>query len=52
LFPYKDGAGKYIGKCPTTGCDYENFVNNNDYLKSRRGKFTEEMETYPLECSG
>ena len=49
---FKDAteAAQYIGVnnagVPSTTAaqqvaDYENFINNNDYLKSRRGKFTE-----------
>ncbi|MEC4005218.1 carboxypeptidase regulatory-like domain-containing protein [Flavobacterium sp. SUN052] len=51
-YVFKDAAeaAKYIGvsatgvPSATAGqqvADYENFINNNDYLKSRRGQFTE-----------
>ncbi|GAE64674.1 TonB-dependent receptor [Chryseobacterium indologenes] len=41
IVPIKDGTGNVLVSAQQQIADYENFVNNNDYLKSRRGKFTE-----------
>jgi hypothetical protein len=41
IVPIKDAAGNVVVTAQQQIADYENFVNNNDYLKSRRGKFTE-----------
>lgn len=41
IVPIKDGSGNIVVSAQQQVADYENFVNNNDYLKSRRGKFTE-----------
>ncbi|AKH95653.1 TonB-dependent receptor [Elizabethkingia anophelis] len=40
LVSYKDGAGNTVSVQQQVS-DYENFINSNKYLSSRRGKFTE-----------
>ncbi|WP_343659522.1 TonB-dependent receptor [Chryseobacterium sp.] len=41
IVPIKDAAGNVVVTAQQQIADYESFVNSNDYLKSRRGKFTE-----------
>jgi hypothetical protein len=41
MVPIKDGSGNVLVSAQQQVADYENFINSNDYLKSRRGKFTE-----------
>lgn len=41
IVPIKDGAGNVLVTAQQQVSDYENFVNGNSYLSSRRGKFTE-----------
>ncbi|WEK70028.1 MAG: TonB-dependent receptor [Candidatus Chryseobacterium colombiense] len=41
IVPIKDGAGNVIVTAQQQISDYENFINGNKYLSSRRGTFTE-----------
>ncbi|MPS66066.1 MAG: TonB-dependent receptor [Chryseobacterium sp.] len=41
IVPIKDGAGNVIVTAQRQISDYENFINGNKYLSSRRGTFTE-----------
>lgn len=41
IVPVKDASGNILVTAAQQVADYENFINGNDYLKSRRGTFTE-----------
>ncbi len=41
IVPIKDGAGNVLVTAQQQISDYENFINGNKYLSSRRGTFTE-----------
>ncbi|WP_294208354.1 TonB-dependent receptor [uncultured Chryseobacterium sp.] len=41
ITPIKDASGNILVSAAQQVADYETFVNGNDYLSSRRGKFTE-----------
>jgi hypothetical protein len=41
IAPIKDGSGNILVSTAQQVADYEKFVNSNEYLSSRRGKFTE-----------
>ncbi|GAA5087430.1 carboxypeptidase regulatory-like domain-containing protein [Chryseobacterium ginsengisoli] len=41
IAPIKDGSGNILVTTAQQVADYEKFINSNEYLSSRRGKFTE-----------
>ncbi|MDQ1095092.1 MULTISPECIES: TonB-dependent receptor [Chryseobacterium] len=41
IAPIKDASGNILVTTAQQVADYENFINGNEYLSSRRGKFTE-----------